>query len=104
MSDIRPGSTQGHRERFTLESCHAEEGRLEILAISTGSGNGWEFPAEVLRDSLSLWDGVECFIDHDWKARSLRDLAGVCFDPRWSQESQGIRLSIRPLGPASSVL
>ena len=36
----------------------------EIITISAGMGNGWEFSADVLRESLMLWDGVECFIDH----------------------------------------
>ncbi len=92
------------RERFALQSCTAEKGNISIIAISAGSGNGWEFPADVLRASLPLWEGVECFIDHDWKARSLRDLAGVCFDPRWSDEQAGVQLSLRPLGPAAALL
>ncbi len=91
-------------ERFALQSCTAEEGKFSIIAISAGSGNGWDFPADVLRTSLPLWDGVECFIDHDWRARSLRDLAGVCFEPRWSDEQTGVQLSLRPLGPAAALL
>ena len=93
-----------HRERVTLQSCQPGQQEIEILAISAGSGNGWEFPAEVLRSSLARWDGVECFIDHAWESRSLRDLAGVCHHPRWSEESRGVRLSLRPFGPASGLL
>ena len=92
------------RERVSLQSCQTGREEIEILAISAGSGNGWIFPARVLRDSLSLWDGVECFIDHAWENRSLRDLAGVCHHPRWSEESHGVRLSLRPFGPAASLL
>jgi len=93
------------RERVTLQAClPAPDGEFEILAITAGNGNGWEFPAAALRESLPLWDGVECFIDHDWKARSLRDLAGVCYDPRWSEEEGGIRLSLRPFGPSAGLL
>ena len=40
------------RERFALQSCTAEEGKFSIIAISAGSGNGWDFPADVLRTSL----------------------------------------------------
>jgi hypothetical protein len=93
-----------HRERVTLQSCQPGQQEIEILAISAGSGNGWEFPAEVLRSSLARWDGVECFIDHAWESRSLRDLAGVCHDPRWSEESQGVQLNLRPFGPAAGLL
>ena len=96
-----------HRQRVRLQSCQAqqgEKGAIEIIAISAGVGNGWEFPAEVLHSSLALWDGVECFVDHDWGARSLRDLAGVCSNPRWSDASSAICLSLRPFGPASALL
>ena len=93
-----------HRQRVSLQSYQPGEQEIEILAISAGNGNGWEFPADVLRGSLALWDGVECFIDHAWESRSLRDLAGVCHHPRWSEESRGVRLSLRPFGPASELL
>lgn len=93
-----------HRERVTLQCSHPAQEEVEILAISAGSGNGWEFPADVLRESMPLWDGVECFIDHAWESRSLRDLAGVCHDPRWSESSQGVQLSLRPFGPAAEIL
>jgi hypothetical protein len=93
-----------HRQRVALHSYQPGQQEIEILAISAGSGNGWEFPAEVLRGSLALWDGVECFIDHAWESRSLRDLAGVCHHPRWSEESQGVQLNLRPFGPAAGLL
>lgn len=92
------------RERVTLQSYQSGQEEIEILAISSGSGNGWEFPADVLRDSLGLWDGAECFIDHAWENRSLRDLAGVCHHPRWAEESRGVQLSLRPFGPAAGLL
>ena len=104
MTEISAAVAPTLRDRFNLRSCSVEDGRIEIIAISAGVGNGWDFPADVLRASLPLWDGVECFIDHDWKARSLRDLAGVCHDPRWAEEQMGVRLSLRLLGPASTLL
>lgn len=79
-------------------------GDFEILAISAGEGNGWRFSAEVLRQSLPLWDGRECYLDHHPHERSLRDLAGVVYDPRWDEARQGIRLRLKPLGPAAELL
>lgn len=67
-------------------------------------GNGWQFSAEVLRESLALWEGVECFVDHAWPPRSVRDLAGVCSQPRWEDSLQGIRVKVTPCGPSASVL
>lgn len=81
-----------------------EQSPLRILAISAGSGNGWEFSAAVLRESLPLWQGVECFIDHSWTERSVRDLAGICADPFWQPEHQGIGLTLNPAGPSAELL
>ena len=68
-----------------------------ILAITAGPGNGWNFTPEVLRRSLPLWNGVECFVDHAGREnqspnRSVRDLGGVCSAPRWDEQSQGVLL------------
>ncbi len=97
--------------RVRLESSPAwssagesREPAFEILAISAGVGNGWEFSEEVLRASLAKWEGVECFIDHAWRERSLRDLAGVCFAPGWDKERRGISLRLRPVGPSGALL
>lgn len=79
-------------------------GEFEILAISAGEGNGWVFSAEVLRRSLPLWDGRECYLDHHLAERSLRDLAGVVYDPQWDEQRQGIRLRLKPVGPAAGLL
>ena len=104
MPDSPANPAQSLRQSFTLRCCREAGEGVEILAITAGNGNGWEFSADVLSASLPLWDGVECFIDHDWKSRSLRDLAGVCFNPRWSEPEGGIRLGVRPVGPAAGVL
>lgn len=79
-------------------------GEFEILAITAGEGNGWHFSAEVLRQSLPLWDGRECYLDHHPAEPSLRDLAGVVYDPQWDEGRQGIRLRLKPLGPAAALL
>ena len=77
---------------------------LEILAISAGNGNGWEFSDAVLRESLPLWQGADCFIDHSWSERSVRDLAGVCCDPVWDEAERGIRLKLKSAGPEAALL
>jgi hypothetical protein len=93
-----------HRSRFSAAGRSKEDGSIEIIAISAGSGNGWDFNPEVLQASLSLWNGVESYIDHTWQARSVRDLAGICSNPRWEETQQGIRLTLAPLGPSADVL
>jgi hypothetical protein len=62
---------------------------FEVTAITAGTGNGWQFSAEVLRQSLDLWEGVEVFIDHQSPntARSLRDLAGVVYAARFAESA-----------------
>jgi hypothetical protein len=80
-----------------------------ILAISAGVGNGWNFSTDVLRRSLPLWDGVECFVDHagqgsPFAGRSVRDMGGVCSSPGWDEARQGIRLALTPIGPAADVI
>ena len=97
---------QPHRTALTLEGTPLEGGAFEILAITAGEANGWQFGAEALRESLPLWDGVECYIDHPapGQAPSLRDLAGLCAGPVWDEERQGIRLRLTPRGPSGPLL
>ena len=99
--------TNQHRTRLAVGVEPAEGGGFEILAISAGEGNGWQFGADVLQSSLPLWDGVETFIDHTPSAaarRSLRDLAGVCSQPRYDPAVNGIRLRLQPAGPSGALL
>jgi hypothetical protein len=87
-------------------------GTFEVIAITEGSGNGWSFSAACLKDSLPLWEGVECFVDHGSEAhlldsgmgRSVRDLAGVFHNPRWDETSRGVLLDLQTLGPSSALL
>jgi len=81
-----------------------EKGEFEILAITAGEGNGWKFSADVLKRSLGLWEGAQTFIDHHWFGHSVHDLAGVCSAPTWEEEAQGIKLTLRPVGPSAPVL
>jgi hypothetical protein len=92
------------RVRLTNHANSPSVDPLQILAISAGSGNGWEFSEAVLRESMPLWQGVECFIDHAWNERSVRDLAGLCVDPCWEKNSRGIRVTLKPVGPAAELL
>jgi len=92
------------RERFEIARFSTQPNEIEIAAITAGNGNGWQFSAEVLRASLALWDGVECFVDHAWPPRSVRDLAGVCSLPQWDDALSGIRVKVTPYGPSASVL
>lgn len=78
---------------------------FEVTAITAGLGNGWHFTREALRNSLTLWEGVEVFIDHQAQNhRSLRDLAGVAFAARFDDASGGVLLKLRPTGPSGSLL
>ena len=92
-----------YRERFETQDglkATEEQAGFEIVAITSGNGNGWQFPAEALQTSLALWDGVESYIDHaqqpGWN-RSVRDLAGICQSPQWDADRQGIKLLAAPI-------
>ncbi|MBT3202295.1 MAG: hypothetical protein HN350_20540 [Phycisphaerales bacterium] len=92
------------QHRLTLQAKPTQSGSFEILAITAGMGNGWNFTAEALEASLSLWDKTECFVDHSWWNRSLRDLAGTLSEPTWDQDAQGIQLVLTPVGPSAALL
>ena len=92
------------REHLNLEVNPVSNDRFEILAITAGVANGWEFPAEVLRESLALWEGVNCFVDHSLSARSVRDIAGVLRETRWDEAASGVRAELTAFGPSAQVL
>lgn len=92
------------REHLNLEVNPVSKDRFEILAITAGVANGWEFPAEVLRESLALWEGVNCFLDHSLSARSVRDIAGVLRATRWDESASGVRAELTAFGPSAKVL
>lgn len=101
--------TQQQRAGFmTIEADFQQKERFEIIAISAGTGNGWDFSAAVLRESLVMWDGVECFIDHEQSGgrggRSVRDLAGMLRGAAWDEQRQGIRCELVALGPGAAEL
>ena len=88
----------------SLESSRPAGDKFEILAITAGKGNGWNFGAAVLQESVPLWDKAECFVDHQLTARSVKDLAGVLSSPAWAEDVQGIRATLRAVGPSGGVL
>ena len=81
-------------------------GRFEVLAISAGEAKGWQFSEQCLQDSLALWDGAECFVDHGgwFGGRSVRDLGGRFSSPTWSPADKGIRLELHTLGPSGELV
>ncbi len=97
-----------HGSRATCaEASPAADPAFEVLAITAGTGNGWNFQPDVLERSLPLWEGIPCYIDHPREVlsqRSVRDLAGVCANPVWLTQEGGIQLQLRPGGPAAGVL
>ncbi|MBI9049291.1 MAG: hypothetical protein JEZ00_07725 [Anaerolineaceae bacterium] len=80
------------------------KGTYRILAINSGTGNGWQFSAEVLKNSLTLWDGLHCYVDHHQAQPSIRHLAGICHQPQWADAQQGISLELQAMGPSGTLL
>jgi hypothetical protein len=83
----------------------SKTGEFEIIAITAGEGNGWLFSSDCLRSSLSLGDGVDCYIDHEFIDHpSVRNLAGVCYSPTYDDVDQSIRLKLKTTGPSGPLL
>jgi hypothetical protein len=67
-----------------------------------GEPSDWRIPPETLQAAIGLLDGVACFVDHaEWFSQpSVRDIAGVTFNPFYNNEAQrldgGLRLYDRP--------
>jgi hypothetical protein len=103
-----PGAHDAQRATFALAGnlAASEPGRFEIIGISAGEGNGWKFSAETLQASISLWDGIETFIDHGslWAGRSVKDLAGVCSAPTWDETRSAVKLQLKAAGPSGPML
>ena len=101
---IRESSVQFVGE--VLEAARvAGEKAVEVTIIRPGvSSNRHEYPEDVLRASVPLWEGVAAFCDHpSWVdqtragGRSVRDLVGVYAEPRWED---GVRAKLRFNGQA----
>ena len=101
MNEQPPYFTQ-HQALLSAEAHPLPNGKFHITCITSGIGNGWTFPPEVLQASLALWDNLPCFIDHSWIPHSLKDLAGHVVDPAWDPEAQGITATLHPLARVAS--
>ena len=97
-------SVKEERVTLMISPTPAGAGEFDILAITAGVGNGWEFSAESLRLSLPLWDKIHCYLDHSIAGHSVKDLAGVLHSPTWDAQTSGIRARLRPAGPGAKAL
>ena len=52
---IDTGVVTAQRARLEASGTPLEGGRFLVDAIRVGLGNGWQFGAQALRDSLPLW-------------------------------------------------
>jgi hypothetical protein len=104
MPEIKPEYITEHQARFTATGEANKQGTFEILCITAGDGNGWEFSPQVLEASTSLWEGAHCFIDHNYFSRSVRDLAGQVVNPVWDPDTQGIKATLKAIGPGGKLL
>jgi hypothetical protein len=104
MTEPQPKYTTQHQARFAATGKVSDSGSFEIFCITAGPANGWDFSPQVLEKSLSLWDQAHCFIDHAWFSRSIRDLAGQIVNPVWDPDAQGIKATLKPLGPGGEFL
>jgi hypothetical protein len=80
---------------------------FDVLIINAGIAKGWDlnFSAQVLKDSLTLWESLPCFLDHDFSGnQSVRNLAGALHTPVWNEKETGIQASLIPGGPGAKDL
>ena len=97
------------RQPFPMEGTpDSGSGGFEILCITAGTGNGWEFSPEVLQAAVPLFDGVQCFIDHlpldSMDGHSVRDVAGIITEPVFDESAMGIKARLTPFGPSADLL
>ena len=99
-------ASRTHREPIQIR--FAKGGEYEIIAISAGMGNGYNFPPSTLKAAVSMWSRVPCYIDHeatpDKKRHSARDLAGLIHSPFWNAAENGIGARLKPTGPSAEAL
>jgi len=105
-ADAEEEAKQAKVVRLSSAGIVMSTGKFEVLAITAGEGNGWTFSEEVLLESLSLWDGVDCYVDHGgwFGERSVRDLGGVFRNPRWVEEDKGVRMDLVTMGPSGELI
>ena len=103
---LAPAQLTEHRTSLAAAATVNASGQFEIIAMTEGQGNGWNFSAAVLKDSLKLWNGVNSCIDHAgfFEMPSVLKLCGVAHSPTWSDEHKGIRLNLKPFGPMANIV
>src|SRR3990170_445891 len=105
-ADAEEEAKQAKVVRLSSAGIVMSTGKFEVLAITAGEGNGWIFSEDVLLESLPLWDGVDCYVDHGgwFGERSVRDLGGVFRNPRWVEEDKGVRMDLVTMGPSGELI
>jgi hypothetical protein len=108
MTDIELtdfGLTEQHAQFAAAADVNAR-GEFEIVAITAGQANGWNFTAKALQESVKLWDGTNSLIDHAgfFDMPSIMKLGGVCYGPAWDESRQGIKATLRPFGPCGPLV
>jgi hypothetical protein len=106
---LSEGKTNMESEFTLAATAMATDEGLEILAISEGEakGHGITFSASVLQEAMPLYDAIPVFIDHaDFlkNGQSVRNLAGTIHTPQWHTLEKGIKLTLKPGGPAKDIL
>jgi hypothetical protein len=91
------------RTRVQFQASNDRAG-YEITFMQAGSANGWEFPAQVLRDSAHLWEGCNVFVDHAFGGRSVRDLGGVLDSIVFDESDQSMHANLFPTGPSKGII
>src|SRR3990172_12668327 len=108
LSDRRSGDQSELQQQVRLAAAGIvmATGKFEVMAITAGEGNGWSFSESVLQESIPLWDGVDCYVDHGgwFGERSVRDLGGVFRNPRWIEEDKGVRMDLVTMGPSGELI
>ncbi len=109
--ELAADHAQGASRRATFAASGAatlgEAGLFEVMLITEGQGNGWNFSEKVLRESLQRWEGAECFVDHigGWgREHSVRDLCGVFYDVSFDETAKGVRAKLKSLGPSGPLV
>jgi len=77
--------------------------RYEVLAITAGEGNGYEYSAAVIEAATPLFDGVTVLVDHPqlgemWSRtgnRSIRNVLGILEGAYYDAGSEGINAVLR---------
>jgi hypothetical protein len=93
------------RIKLSVPATVTPTGDFEILPITAGEGNGWNFSADTLKASVPLWDKVTSLIDHaGWfDMPSIQKLCGVLHSPEWFEEKQAIKVHFTPFGPQAQL-